>query len=272
MSLEADIQLIDSGNDLCASRFDGREVISFDFDLCGENLQFNISAGTGMVGLGAIVPVARAICDKITDCVVQKNIEQGRRIPCCQGCSNCCKYLVTVSSAEVFSFADDVKKLDSLFYKYVQRKALLACKKMLKKKSPVFSSNYQLDALSDWYKSLNFSCPFLFEGHCSIYDVRPIACREYFITGSPNVCKSKRGSAEVLQMPVSLANILNDFCAEMEGQSDVSIMLPLFQVWANENSERKMRQFPAEHMVRTFVELFEKAVLKNKEKIEICCH
>ena len=31
----------------------------------------------------------------------------------------------------------------------------------------------------------NLQCPFLVDGSCSIYPVRPIACREYFVFGTP---------------------------------------------------------------------------------------
>ncbi len=269
---DSDIQLVNSKNDTSALKSNGRKVIGLDLDLYGKNLHFDISFGTDTVGLEAIVPVARGICDKITEVVVRKNIEQGERIPCCQGCANCCNYLITASSAEIFSLVEDVKKINGSFYKYVQRNVLLACKKILKKKPPEHFDHSQLNNLSGWYKSLNLSCPFLFEGSCSIYDVRPISCREYFIKGSPNVCKGKRGSADVLDISVSIANVLNDFCRELEDQDDTSIMLPLFQVWADENSQRKMKKFPAEYLVRKFVELLKNAASKTREESLTSCH
>ena len=269
---DSDIQLVDSKDDISALKSNGRKVIGLDLDLYGKNLHFDISFGTDTVGLEAIVGVAREICDKITEFVVAKNIEQGERVPCCQGCVNCCNYLITASSAEIFCLVEDVKKLNDSFYKYVQKNILLACQQILKKKPPEHFDHSQLNDLSDWYKSLNLSCPFLFEGSCSIYDVRPISCREYFIKGSPNVCKGKRGFAEVLEMPVSIANVLNDFCCELEDESDTSVMLSLFQVWADENSERKLKKWPAEYLVRKFTELLKNAASKTREESLANCY
>jgi len=268
LKLKSNIQLLNTTDELlnvCSGR---KDILGVDIDIYDQRLHFDISFGDELVGLEAIVPVAREICDHITEVMVARNLERGERIPCCQGCSSCCNYLVTASSAEMFCLAEDIKNLDASLYEYFQRNSLLAARKILNKKPPENFDNIGLKRISNWYKSLNLSCPFLFEGGCSIYKFRPLSCREYFIKGSPRVCKGKRGAAEVLETPVSIANILSDLCAELEGEGDTSVIFALFQVWVNENSSRKMKQWPAEVMVQKFIELLERAVSQDRDLVE----
>jgi len=263
---DSDIKLVNSKDGFFSRKSNNAEVIPLDLDLCGKNLHFDISVTSNLVSLEAIVPIARIISDKIADVAVQENLDKGERVPCRQGCTSCCNYLVTASSAEIFSIVDNMKKNDSSFRKYIQRNALLACKKILKKRPPEFRGHNQLNKLSTWYKSLNISCPFIFEGSCSIYDIRPISCREYFITGSSDACKGKSSAAQVLDLPLSVANILNDLCNQLHDQADTSVILPFFQVWANENNQMNMRKYLAQYLVKKFVELLENQASKTRQE------
>lgn len=120
-----------------------------------------------------------------------------------------------------------------------------------------------LNLVSNWYTSLKLRCPFLSNHICSIYGQRPLACREHFIKGSARACGGQRDVAEVLEMPVQLPNVLGQLASELEGTGVEAVILPLSLVWCQENPERAERSWPAEMMVKWFVEIVESMARMN---------
>jgi len=102
---------------------------------------------------------------------------------------------------------------------------------------------------------LKLACPFLDNGVCTIYEQRPLACREYFVNGSVEACRGQRGVAEVVEMPVQLPNALAQLASELEDTSVEAVILPLALVWCEDNPARVERTWPAAMMVKRFVEI-----------------
>ena len=125
------------------------------------------------------------------------------------------------------------------------------------------ASPVDLNLVSNWYTSLKLRCPFLYDHACSIYGQRPLACREHFVKGSVRACRGQRGVAEVLEMPVQLPNVLGQLASELEGTGVEAVILPLALVWCQENPERAERSWPAEMMVKRFVEIVEAMAQMN---------
>jgi Fe-S-cluster containining protein len=90
---------------------------------------------------------------------------------------------------------------------------------------------------------------------CSIYDIRPLACREYFVKGSEKACAGGCGTAEKIQMPVRTAEVLTELASELEGTDPEAVMLPLVLIWHADNLSRSNRTWPAIEMVERFVEI-----------------
>jgi hypothetical protein len=67
----------------------------------------------------------------------------------------------------------------------------------------------------------------------------------------------------VLDMPVQLPNVLGQLASELEGTGVEAVILPLALVWCQENSERAERNWPAEMMVKRFVEIVEAMAQMN---------
>ncbi|WP_075107898.1 YkgJ family cysteine cluster protein [Neptuniibacter marinus] len=78
-----------------------------------------------------------------------------RYTPCKKGCSDCCHYAVTVSEVEI-AFIEKFTRV---------------------KRQKTFSSK------ADFHGT---PCPFLKNGSCSIYDVRPFVCRRHVTLTSTN--------------------------------------------------------------------------------------
>ena len=64
-------------------------------------------------------------------------------------------------------------------------------------------------------------------------------------------------------MPVQLPNVLGQLASELEGTGVEAVILPLSLVWFEENPERVERNWPAEMMVKRFVEIVEAMARMN---------
>ncbi|GAF70141.1 unnamed protein product [marine sediment metagenome] len=157
------------------------------------------------------------------------------------------------------------------------RACLLAAQRILNQKPPeqfidqtaeaLQASPAELNLVSSWYANFKLACPFLYNGVCTIYKQRPLACREYFVKGSAEVCRGERGTAEVVQMPVQLPNALAQLASELEDTSAEAVILPLTLVWYEQNPERAERTWPATMVVKRFFEIVKEMASKNSTAV-----
>jgi Fe-S-cluster containining protein len=121
-----------------------------------------------------------------------------------------------------------------------------------------------MSQVGKWYARLRLACPFLSEGLCTLYEQRPIACREHIVTSSPRTCEiEETNDPEGVRMPVSVLDALGQFAADLE-QSDIeAVMLPLALPWAQSSLERSHRSWPAATMVKRFVDILKLTASKN---------
>ena len=250
------------------------EVIGLELDVLGKELNFRIGLGKGRAKLADIVPLARTICSKITDVVVESIYSDGGHIPCCKGCAACCgRYLVPLSVPEAFCLKEEISAAPRYQRESMFRACLLAAQRILSQKPPEPSldqtteaspvSTAELNLVSSWYVSLKLPCPFLYNGVCTIYEQRPLACREYFVKGSAEACRGRRGIVEVVEMPVQLPNVLAQLAGELEGTGTEAVILPLTLLWCEQNPERADRTWPAAMMVKRFLEIVKAMASKN---------
>ena len=252
----------------------GKKVIGLELDILGETLNFHISIGKDRAKLADIVPLARTICTSITDVVVQRARSNGARIPCSKGCSPCCsRYLVPLSVPEALRFKEDISMLSAHRRESIWRTCLLSSRLILSQKPPKPfmrkadavspASPVDLNLVSNWYMSLKLRCPFLYNHLCTIYQQRPLACREHYIIGSAEGCEDEDSFAEVLDMPIQILNALGQLASELEGTSVEAVVLPLVLVWCKENKKRAERTWPYAAMVKRFVEIIEAMASKK---------
>ena len=84
----------------------------------------------------------------------------GRRIDCAAGCSHCCHARVEATAPEIFAIVDEIARRGE-----DERDAIAA---RLAAVGPQRAASWQSRA----------ACPFLIDRLCSIYAVRPTACRK----------------------------------------------------------------------------------------------
>ena len=99
-------------------------------------------------------------------------------LACRAGCTWCCHFTVDVRAAEVFGILDFVERsftADAKARAYGKVRANSAVLKALDE---------------DARATRNVTCPFLYDGRCTIYAVRPQSCRNYHATDVAGCQKS----------------------------------------------------------------------------------
>ena len=256
----------------------GLEILRFKLDIAGEPMSFAVQIARRNIRLSDIVPLARALSNRLCLATLHKLRAEGSEIPCRKGCPACCSYLVPLSVPEVFRLREDVSALPAEQGKAILHACLNAAGKILEK-TPDNPASGNLHEINDrqatnrigtWYAGLDLPCPFLSEGACISYEERPIACREHTVKGSAARCAAGGTSeASVVRMPLSVLECLGRLCAELEQREVEAVILPLALPWALKNHDRSQQTWPARTMVERFIEILQTAAAKTRTRDEV---
>ncbi len=252
-----------------------RRVVRLELDIFGHPLRIGISFADRPAGLAELVPMARQITDRIIRLITRKLNWSGRKIACQKGCAHCCYYLAAVSTAEAFCisntiFAQPAQKRRTLIRACcVAGRSTIASVASNRTAAQDMSQTDTLQDLSDWYSNMELRCPFLVNDCCEIYDYRPLACREYLMLEGSGPCEGGcADSSRQVTTPISIAEILAQTCCEFKGR-DNTIVLPLAIAYAYDNPDDARRTFPAETLVRTFVETLCDNIYQNSSNTNV---
>lgn len=252
------------------------EIIDLEIDIDGEMIQFQIGVTDGQMTLADIVPLAHTVADKIIDVTVAKIESDGDKIPCGRRCAACCSYLVPVSVPEAFWLPKQIFTGPAPQRRKMMRACLLASRHILKHQPPeLFISQKpeslqgpsEVNLISNWYKNLKLQCPFLDNQICTIYQARPLACKEHMVTGSAKACKGEHEKAQVVEIPVPMTDVLAHFAAEIEETEPETVIMPLLLAWCDRNIERSHRTWPAAVMADHFVKTIKTIEARKRQAI-----
>lgn len=213
--------------------------------------------GEGVVA--ELVPMARELMDLMVSDAVNGAIKSGQKIACRKGChAECCRFLVSVSVPEAIAMASETAMLAA----NERRRIVDSCRTFAEQiqyrmSRDDFAANGSVgrNDLTSWYYKQGLPCPFLEEDCCSIYEWRPIVCRECIVVGSPDVCKSGGGVRTELSMPVHLANVLVRLTGELFSSDGESVVLSGVFDWFASHGQAYKKVWSREFLVRRFIAL-----------------
>lgn len=262
MDRPGSIFLIDESEpfeDYCSS---GIEIFESAIDVYGNEFPLCFGVIEGPSRLVDLVPLAQSISDKLVLTVINHLAANKQYVPCRRGCCACCSYLVALSWPEVFGIQQELLKLSAKHRQRVLRSAFISAKKILNLdvlKKHNINHTIETDQISQWYSELDLFCPFLSSGMCSIYEKRPLACREHMVVTSPASCrKNGMNDPEIISVPVSVLEALGQLSADLEETEVEAVILPLALVCKDDTyPQRSQRTWPATVMVKHFIHLLE---------------
>ena len=178
-------------------------------------LRGTLGVPAGPMTLGDLLPAARAIAEAVVSesCAAVERL--GACISCGPGCGACCRMLVNVSEVEARRIGEVVAALpeprrSEVLARFADARGRLDAAGLLDDLRRAGSlTPGRVDALTGAYFGLKIPCPFLEAESCSIYDERPVTCREYLVTSDPAHCAEGRADRVVrVQLPLKTFNAL----------------------------------------------------------------
>jgi len=236
-------------------------IIESKIDILEQSLYFQIGVEDGPARLSDIVPLAYAISDKLCDTVIEHITAYGGQVSCRKGCSCCCDYLIPLSLPEVYYIQAEIGRAQEEIQIPILCSCVLAARKILnyEKLTEFNIISGDLSRIGQWYENLKLPCPFLIDDVCKIYSTRPLACREHLVTGSSEMCQAnhKIGSPDVVNLPVSMLEVLGQLAADSEQSNIEAVLLPLALACMDSYSEGASRTWSAISMTKRFVGILE---------------
>lgn len=110
---------------------------------------------------------------------------------CQKGCSYCCRYPVMSTEPEAIVIEQHLRFVPQTMLSRIKQK-WTDWQQRIQKEGLGKVDMLDYEAYSNEYFIRGIECPFLLDDECSIYQVRPLICRSYFTTESPETCKTSK--------------------------------------------------------------------------------
>jgi Fe-S-cluster containining protein len=185
----------------------------------------------------------------------------GSSISCRAGCAACCRQFVVVSPLEALAIEGYVNSAGPARQQrwaeaHARHREALARRPSLVRRLEAFhaAGGYvtpeQGDALEREYWEAQIPCPFLEEERCTIYPVRPFACREHFALTPAEVCAQDPDAVETPPTRFefrAIAGQVGEQCYSLEDR-----LVPLFEVpeYVRERPQAVQRAAPLSSVIR----------------------
>jgi Fe-S-cluster containining protein len=224
-------------------------------------LTFRVTVPAGPARAGELLPVARALSDAVVSHTCRMVEEAGAAISCKKGCGACCRNLVAVSEVEARRIRDLVDELpeprrSAVRSRFADARERLERAGLLEtlRAAEVWTAEQYAARVAAYFQQ-GIPCPVLEDESCSIYEERPIACREYLVTSPPEYC-ARLGSEGVrrVRLPVRVANAVARWQATpREHFLESWVPLVLAPEWADAHPEDPPRQ-PGTELLRELLD------------------
>lgn len=177
--------------------------------------EWQVSVPQKTVPLKRLLPILQGLTDKIMEVAVSDVRETGAEISCTKGCGACCRQLVPVSRTEAIYLRElidgmseerrsEIRRQFENAIERLEKSGLLA--RLISRGSSSGKDRTNL-GLDYFYQSI--ACPFLENEACSIYEDRPLACREYLVSSPPENCQApKKENISCIPIPARLSQII----------------------------------------------------------------
>lgn len=186
---------------------------TFSLPIGNASLNASVQLPAGRTTLTELLPIIQNLENAIVEKVGSEASAAGHPISCRAGCGACCRQMVPISLFEAEALTvwlatlpvDRVAALRERFHRALSTlrdagviDAILDEKWILDEKS---STQLAVD-----YFHAGVPCPFLENESCSIHPIRPLSCREYLVTSSPELCKDPSiHQVSGVQLPLRLS-------------------------------------------------------------------
>lgn len=163
----------------------------------GKNLyKCELDMPAGPVRVAELLPVLNKLAGFVVEGAVEETVEAGGSISCKAGCGACCRQPVPVSVHEAEVLEAVIAGMDAERRAMIEARFETAMQRM--DEGGLLEPMRGVQSLDEIgrrdlalrYFALGIPCPFLEEESCSIYEHRPMRCREYLVTSPAENCST----------------------------------------------------------------------------------
>jgi Fe-S-cluster containining protein len=183
--------------------------IACEITIAGQPLQFRLQVPSGPATWNDLLPFMRALVQVGSEMSQQHFASHGQPVSCKAGCGICCRQRVPISEFEAHRLRQLVDNLPEPRRTEVIarfRNAEERCRAAGLTDPLTDTSNPDLQELtrrSAQYVRLMIACPFLENESCSIYEERPLKCREYLVVSPAEHCAEPERD-QIVGLPLPL--------------------------------------------------------------------
>lgn len=169
---------------------------SFTLPIGNASLNASVQLPTGRTTFTQLLPIIQNLENAIVERVGDDAGKLGRPISCRAGCGACCRQMVPVSIFEAEALSNWLATLPEdrravLYDRFHRALSALSDAGVI---NAILDEKWLLDEESGTQLAVDYfhagvPCPFLENESCSIHPMRPLSCREYLVTSSPELCK-----------------------------------------------------------------------------------
>lgn len=189
--------------------------------------------------------------DRIAVCL-ERSAAAERPNSCKPGCDACCHQLVVVSPLEAHSIAVYLRthpEVAAAFHRRLAawRESVAANPAVAGQLAEFQEAAGYVDAeaggkLEETYWNAGLPCPFLHESRCTVYPVRPFACREHHVVSPPELCSLDPDRSEPAPTLLQYRTLAGWIGSRAFFLPDLLIPLPLAVDYAEANAEEATRE------------------------------
>jgi Fe-S-cluster containining protein len=196
-----------------------------------------------------LLPAVRAITNATIDAAIHHAAAAGKPLSCCKGCDACCHQLVPMTAPEARALKRivDAMPLDlqtAIRNHFNKTLEAVWAAGILDADSPLDHPVWLVDPakqgqaryldIARRYFQLHRPCAFLVNGACSIYEDRPLACREYIVSSPALHCAEfDQEQIEMIEAPVKLSHAIAELTTLIEQKPAQQIPLFAALAWAD---------------------------------------
>lgn len=212
--------------------------------VAGHELTIDMKLPTRRVRPGELLPLYRGLAEHLVQAGVANVRSAGHEVSCRKGCGACCRQLVPISETEARRIREVIDELPAERQAEIRGRFAAARRQLQEAGLLAGLQGRSLAPLPDSvsfgirYFALGIPCPFLEDEACSIYEERPIACREYLVTTPPaNCARPTRETIATVPVPGRVSRAVRWLTAPADAEQPAWVPLILAPDWAEANPE-----------------------------------
>lgn len=153
------------------------------------------------VKVQTMLPVFRSLTNGLVDIAIDASTEVGKPISCKKGCGACCRMAIPISEPEAYRLRQVIEDMPEPRQSVIRKRfedgmrtfaGDPSLEYMFQRPNGPKEEERNIRALDAYYEK-RIPCPFLEEESCSIYEERPLICRQFVVTSPAAFCERVDG-------------------------------------------------------------------------------